>query len=358
MKKYDKFHEKDVILKDKNVPNNEDYCTGKVDDAIPFLSFPITKTCNHACDYCGVAGEATASQSKNIELHTIRELVGLAKRKGITKFRITGGEPFKHPKIREILSFFNTIDCYILVNTNGSLILENKDIIDVLNPDYFRFSVSLDTLNSERFKDIAHPHDSSYELEETIKGIEYLQSRNLLQRINMVVGSKNYDEVLDMIHFCQKHNCQLKLLDIVSVPVPFGERQNFYKDLTELEDILKTKCDGIGTHNYTQSFGIPCFRYKFDNIFVTLKNTTKGSHYDSQICISCCNYYPCHEGLYDIFALSDGRICACRWTEKQFFREQDKQLDFLINAFKKSVFMNNNNVQVNMKPREDLNKTK
>ena len=93
-------------------------------------------------------------------------------------------------------------------------------------------------------------------------------------------------------------------------------------------------------------------RYKFGNVYVTVRNSTKGSHYDikgiSPVCFGCPEF-PCHEGLYDIFALSDGRICSCRWTEKQKFSDTAKQIEFLINAFKKSFFIkrnNNNNMRI------------
>ena len=89
---------------------------------------------------------------------------------------------------------------------------------------------------------------------------------------------------------------------------------------------------------------------------MTVKNSVKGSHYDrvgeDAICANC-PYYPCHEGLYDLFALSDGRICSCRWTERQMYETTSEQLDYLINAFRRSTYVNKNGNE-DMSARKDL----
>ena len=125
-----------------------------------------------------------------------------------------------------------------------------------------------------------------------------------------------------------------------------------------MEKGFAEKCDEILSHEYTRGFGTPCRRYKFGNTFVTIKNSTKGSHYDinglNPICKGC-PYFPCHEGLYDLFALADGRICSCRWTEKQMSASASEQMDYLINAFRKSIFVRKEN-NFDMKIRHDLEK--
>jgi len=176
-----------------------------------------------------------------------------------------------------------------------------------------------------------------------------------LLRINMVVGTHNIKEVYDMIKFCDKYNCDLKLLDIVSVPDPFGKRQDYFIDLTPLEKKLEARRDNVHSHAYTKKFGVPCVKHIFGNVKVTVKNGCKGTHYDTSGVCQGCLYYPCHEGLYDIFALSDGRICPCRWTEKQTFESSEGQLAYLIEAFQKSEFVERiNNIHENMDVREDL----
>lgn len=353
--KYIDFHQFDVKI-DLITPD-EDYCLGNGEKEqekwIPFLSFPITKQCNFRCQYCGLGGEATASNQRLISVDEVSRIVDIALKKNIKKFRITGGEPFTHPHIREILNIFNEKGVFTLINTNGSLIKKHKELINNLNSN-FRFAVSLDSLKPERLSAISRYHNHK----DVIDGINILKSKGLLMRINMVVSSINYDEVYDIISFCQELGCDLKLLDIVSVPVPFGERDSIYQEISSLEKEFVNNCDEIHTHEYTRGFGTPCHRFRFGDVYVTIKNSTKGSHYDiegdSPVCLGCPEF-PCHEGLYDLFALSDGRICSCRWTEKQIFTSTEQQIDFLIKAFKKSIYVKRFDNK-NMRIRQELNK--
>ena len=356
MKRYNDFHSNDTLLSDNFDINN--YCDNRTSDEeaiMPFLSFPILKACNFFCVYCGEAGEATASKQDKISLEMIKELVSIVKKLGVKKFRITGGEPFLHKDIGRILYYFNNVGCYTLINTNGSLITDNKEIVCKLNPDLFKFAISLDTLNKERFVDISRPRNPIYTLDKTLAGVEYLLEHDLLLRINMVVGMHNYDEVFDMINFCKERKCRLKLLDIVSVPKPNENRQNYFVDLTNLEQELREKCDNVFSHSYTKMFGVPCFQYKFGETFVTVKNGTKGSHYDLEGVCENCKFYPCHEGVYDIFAYSDGRICSCRWRDDQKYENTEKQLSYMIESFRRAQFLYGvNSLHEDMPNRQDI----
>lgn len=350
---YYNYHDKDVVIVEKDTLSNEEYCICPSDSEtewVPFMSFPLTKRCNFHCEYCGVGGEATGSQEQAFSLAMIKHFVSIAQEHGIIKFRLTGGEPFLNPQIGEILHFFSEKGVFTLVNTNGSLIMQNENLLRSINQN-IKFAVSLDTLDQEKFRSISKQDM----MQRVIDGIDLLSSLGLLFRCNMVVSKRNIDEIIPMIHFCQERKCDLKLLDIVSVPVPYGERKSIYQEITSVENVLLQSCDEVFSHEYTRNFGTPCYRYRFGDTFVTVKNSQKGSHYDYNkegICMGC-TYFPCHEGLYDIFALSDGKLCACRWTEKQAYSNVDKQLEYLIRAFKRSRYVAKSD-NSDMKAREDL----
>lgn len=347
------FHVEDITL--TSFPNNRfEYVDARKElDWNPFLSFPIIKACNFKCIYCGVGGEATASLNHAISLQTIKTITQKAITHGITKFRVTGGEPFLHPEIMDILNYFSGLGYYTLVNTNGSLITNFENDLSKLNRN-IRFAVSLDTLTPEKLVSVSGRNC----LESILAGIDLLNQHGLLLRCNMVVGKHNINEVFPIIGFCQQRSCDLKLLEIVSVPLPYGKRSDFYQEIIGLEKKLREECDEVFSHEYSRRFGTPCYRYRFGNVYVTVKNSQMGSHYDlckGGIC-EMCKYFPCHEGLYDIFALADNRLCACRWTEKQAFSDVDKQMEFLLEAFKRSEYYSKGQ-QRDMAKRLDLIET-
>lgn len=353
MKKNYDFHILDSIVTPETL--DEEYCLDPEDKMsetwVPFLSFPITQTCNFRCVYCGAGGEATASECKLITVEQVDQIVKEAAAKGVKKFRITGGEPFTHPDIDKILDLMNEYGYFTLINTNGSLITRHEDIINKLG-DNFHFAVSFDTLHPEKLKRISGVSTH----QNVVDGVRLLSKKKLLMRLNTVVTTYNYDEISDIIKLCEELGCDLKLLDVVSVPVPFGQRQSIYQEISTLEKNFSESCDEILFHEYTRGFGTPCRRYRFGSVHVTVKNSVKGSHYDrvgeDAICANC-PYYPCHEGLYDLFALSDGRICSCRWTERQMYETTSEQLDYLINAFRRSTYVNKNGNE-DMSARKDL----
>ena len=333
---YYDFHSNDIeISKD----NSDVYAYGEQDKQsdiwTPFLSFPIIGECNFKCLYCGIGGESTASNEKVFKVFDIINIAEKAIKQGVRKFRVTGGEPFLHKDIQDILKFFSDFGYYTLVNTNGSLLLKHSNLLSSLK-DNIRFAVSLDTLNPDTYKKL---NRGKTPLTEIIDGIKLLKELNLLLRVNMVVNKLNYNEVYDVIEFCQSLNCDLKLLDVVSVPVPFGKRTDIYAEINTLEESMKNQCDKLLSHEYSRGFGTPCYRYKFENVLVTVKNSTKGSHYDTTGICEGCKEFPCHEGLYDIFALSDKRICPCRWSEKQYFSSVEEQVAFLKSRYKKATYI-------------------
>lgn len=329
--KYYDFH-----INDKEIKTNfagKDYVYGENEKSngiwIPFLSFPIINKCNFRCAYCGIGGESTASIENEYKVFDIINIAEEAIKQGVKKFRITGGEPFLHKNIQDILKFFSDFGYYTLINTNGSLLLKYANILSALKPN-IKFAVSLDTLNPEIYKQL---NRGIIPLLTIIEGIKLLNELGLLLRVNMVVNKLNYGEVQDIIDFCQSLKCDLKLLDVVSVPIPYGNRQDIYQDICGLEQELQSKCEKIISHEYSRGYGTPCLRYKISNVIVTVKNSLKGSHYDVNGICKNCNEFPCHEGLYDIFALSDNRICSCRWSEEQKYLSVAEQIDFLKNRF-------------------------
>lgn len=55
-----------------------------------------------------------------------------------------------------------------------------------------------------------------------------------------------------------------------------------------------------------------------------------------------CKYFPCHEGLYDIFNLPDGRVVGCRWSEESVISGNDysSQLEGIAEIFQRAEWVN------------------
>lgn len=304
---------------------------------MPFCTFPLTKKCNFKCIYCGYGGELSASMEESQDFNTLVERIFTAHKLGVRKFRFTGGEPFLYPHIEKLIKLFNELGAYLLINTNGSMVENFKHIFNDIQSN-IHFAVSFDTNNPEKFDKISGTKNM---YERVKRGIEIINNSGRLLRLNMVVTTENKDEIFDIVDYCSQLGCNLKLLDVVSVPLPYGKRENLHVPFIELEDELGRISDRIIDHQYARSFGTPCKIYYYKGVAITVKSTWNGSRYDIKGICNGCEYFPCHEGLYDIFNLPDKRVVGCRWSEESVVEAEnfEGQLESMANIFQRAEYV-------------------
>ena len=120
---------------------------------INYLRISVTDRCNFRCKYCVPASPFTVIEHKKIARYEeILKITKLACELGITKVRITGGEPFVRKNIFSFLEKLCTIECLndVSITTNGALLTQGK--IEKLSAlGIKRLNFSLDTLDPEKF---------------------------------------------------------------------------------------------------------------------------------------------------------------------------------------------------------------
>lgn len=120
---------------------------------INYLRISVTDRCNFRCQYCIPSSPFTVIDHKKIARYEeILRITHLACELGITKVRITGGEPFVRNGIFSFLEKLCAIDSLkdISITTNGAL-LNPKKIKTLLRLGIKRLNFSLDTLDPLKF---------------------------------------------------------------------------------------------------------------------------------------------------------------------------------------------------------------
>jgi len=309
------------------------------ENILPYITYPLTEICNSKCVFCGEGGELTdKGQLKYFPLEILIDRSLIAIQKGIKKFRLTGGEPLVHPQIGNVLKFFSDNKVYVLLNTNGRLIMRNKEDFTELN-DNIHVAVSLHTTNQNAYDKIT---GTTNQFKKVISGIEFLAEIGNLERLNMVVTKYNQDNILDMITYCKELNCGLKIHEIVDVPIPFGERDSYLVPIMPVEQEIAKIAEKKLPHEYSESFGIPCRRYVVNGVTINVKSLGHGTRYDFTGLCNNCTHYPCHEGLYDCYILPDGNVLPCRWGEKLTSLSFSDQLDKAISIFQNAEYHERN----------------
>src|SRR5574341_1303043 len=127
---------------------------------IDYLRISVTDRCNLRCIYCMPPGGVQFFEQGDIlSYEEIARVVRIAARLGVSKIRITGGEPLVRrnlPILIESLSKINGIED-ISLTTNGVLLKKYARLLAAAG--LHRVNVSLDSLNPRRYHDITRGGD-------------------------------------------------------------------------------------------------------------------------------------------------------------------------------------------------------
>jgi cyclic pyranopterin phosphate synthase len=168
------------------------------DRKIDYLRISITDQCNLNCKYCSppFSGRTHLEHREILTYEEIAILVEAAVAAGITRIRLTGGEPLIRNGVVDLCRMLAKIDGLesLALTTNG---VRLKALAEPLSrAGVQRLNVSLDTLKRNRFKQIT----GQDRLAEVLAGIEAAEAVGLTPiKINTVVmRGVNDDEVADL----------------------------------------------------------------------------------------------------------------------------------------------------------------
>jgi len=178
---------------------------------VNYLRVSVTERCNFRCQYC--MPEKPFSWVPKENLLSFEELflfMKVAIDEGVTKIRITGGEPL----LREDLdSFIKMIHDYkpdidLALTTNAYLLPQTAQRLK--DAGLKRLNISLDSLKPA----VAHQIAQKDVLDQVLKGIDKALEVGLGVKINMVpMKGINDDEILDIIDYCQERNIKVRFIE-------------------------------------------------------------------------------------------------------------------------------------------------
>ena len=217
----------------------------------PILSLRITLTnrCNVNCLYCHHDGMVKSKdEMTSDELYTICKI---AKKIGVRKIRLSGGEPLLKKDIIEIVQKIASLDFKDISMTTNGILLE-KYAQDLKDAWLDRVNVSLDTLNRNTFEFI---NKKDY-LEDAKKGILKAVEVGLYPvKINMVIMKDiNQDEIDDMFEFCKKNNIVLQLIELIESENCDDDKfsEDYHYNLDDIEKELADIADDVHEREFMQ----------------------------------------------------------------------------------------------------------
>ncbi|MEZ6095738.1 MAG: GTP 3',8-cyclase MoaA [Pirellulaceae bacterium] len=177
------------------------------------LRISVTDRCNIRCSYCMPIHNVTFLPRKDVlSFEEIESLADVAIELGITKVRITGGEPLVRKNLPWLIQRLSSKGLKDLaLTTNGILLAEHAQ--ELYDAGLMRLNVSLDSLSPSTFEQIARRPG----LDRVLAGIEAAQSVGFKGiRINAVpIRDVNDVEIGELARFCREHHLHLRFIEFM-----------------------------------------------------------------------------------------------------------------------------------------------
>lgn len=178
---------------------------------INYLRISVTDRCNLACMYCmpeQVAGAVRSSEILGFE--EIKNIVRMLVPLGISKIRLTGGEPLVRKGVHELVGKISSMKGIkeITMTTNGQLLAGMAKKLASAGLD--RVNISLDTLDPDRYKEITRGGD----IRKVRMGIDAAMNAGLNPvKINCVITpDTSMDEVEALKEFSRLHGLEIRFI--------------------------------------------------------------------------------------------------------------------------------------------------
>ncbi|WP_421764692.1 GTP 3',8-cyclase MoaA [Ekhidna sp.] len=231
---------------------------------INYLRLSVTDRCNLRCTYCmPERGMVFEPKEHILSYEELLNLVDVMGEMGISKIRLTGGEPFVRADLMYFIKELSKKPYLekISITSNLTLIRPHLDELESLGVK--DINVSLDCLDRQKFKEITRRD----EYEEVSAALYEMIARDFNLKVNCVVmEGVNEDQILPLIELAKEHLVSVRFLE----EMPFNglggkvETPMNYKDILsviEKEHDFTKMIDG--PHSTSQNYQIAGFKGSF-----------------------------------------------------------------------------------------------
>jgi cyclic pyranopterin phosphate synthase len=187
--------------------------------AISYLRVSVTDRCDFRCVYCMAEHMTFLPKADLLSLEELDRLCSAFIAKGVTKLRLTGGEPLVR---RGIMTLVSSLSRHLAsgalkeltLTTNGSQL--ERYASELKANGIKRVNVSLDTLNGDKFRAITRWGD----LDKVIAGIDAAQDAGLQIKINTVaLKGVNDEEIAGLLEWAHGRGMDLTVIEVM----PLGD---------------------------------------------------------------------------------------------------------------------------------------
>ncbi|MBT8265993.1 MAG: GTP 3',8-cyclase MoaA [Bacteroidia bacterium] len=244
-----------------------------------YLRISLTELCNLRCTYCMPAeGIQLSPKSHIMNFDEVYEIAKIFVKNGVTKIRLTGGEPLVRKDVDVILKKLASLPVELAMTTNAVIVdryIETLKACGIQN-----LNVSLDSLDADKFKQITRRND----FEKVYKNIMLLIEEGFKVKINVVlIKGFNDNEIIDFIKLTEHLSINVRFIEFMPFDgnkwdkkkmISYAEVKSFVDTEFSQDEILRIKDAPNDTSKNYQIKG-------FDGSFAIISSVT------NPFCDSC-----------------------------------------------------------------------
>ncbi|MBU3100625.1 MULTISPECIES: GTP 3',8-cyclase MoaA [Clostridium] len=188
---------------------------------IDYIRISVTDRCNLRCIYC--MPEKGIQSIDHKDILSYEEIIYLCEnfaKIGISKIKITGGEPLVRDNLAYLIKKIKSIQGInnVTLTTNGILLEEQIDSLVKSGLD--AVNVSIDSLDEIAYKSITRIGD----VNKVMRGInKTLKYKHIVVKVNCVpIAGVNDEQILDITKMAQNKNISIRFIELM--PIGLGKK--------------------------------------------------------------------------------------------------------------------------------------
>jgi len=228
---------------------------------ISYLRISLTDRCNLRCIYCmPKEGISLLGHKDVLSFEEIERIASVAARLGISRVRITGGEPLVRKGVIELAGVLMKLPGIedVSLTTNGILLTEHAAALR--HAGIRRINISLDTLDAEKYKRITRGGD----IQRVLDGISAARREGFSPiKINVVaMRGINDDEIEEFARLTIERPVHIRFIEFMPVGLATDWDKNSFISSSETREIISR----VGTLNLVDRCGKsgPAEMYRLD----------------------------------------------------------------------------------------------
>jgi cyclic pyranopterin phosphate synthase len=246
---------------------------------VDYIRLSITDRCDFRCVYCMAESMTFLPRAEVLSLEECARLVTVFVALGVSKVRITGGEPLVRKNALWLFSAIGQLEGLqeLVLTTNGSQLEFQAQ--DLKNAGVKRINISIDSLDADRFKAITR----TGELAKVLRGIQAAKIAGFesIKMNTVLMRGINEDEALNLLEFAIQQEIDISFIE----EMPLGDVDHVRgSTFVSNDDTLKQLQSQYALLASTETTGGPARYWRVPNTSTKVGFISPHSHNFCEAC--------------------------------------------------------------------------